>query len=219
MMRLAERMRRFDATDLYVVITKEFCNGRPALTVLDAVLEAGVQLVQLREKDSTDRDLYARALAFRERTRAHNALLIIDDRVDMALAVDADGVHLGEHDLPLEAARRIAPDLILGASSHNLQEALAAQDVGASYVNIGPVFPTQTKRVASGALGPEAIAEIAPRLSIPFTTMGGIKTHNIAEVVRRGARHVAVVTAVTAAPDVCAAARELRALIRDPAIP
>ncbi len=213
-MLLAERMRRFAGADLYVVITEAFCDGRPALTVLDAVLEAGVRLVQLREKDCADRELHARALAFRERTRAYGALLIIDDRVDVALAAGADGVHLGEHDLPLDAARRIGPDLILGASSHNLREALAAQDAGASYVNIGPVFATQTKHVATGAIGPEAIDAIAPRLRIPFTTMGGIKAHNIGEVLRRGARHVAVVTAVTAAPDVCAAARELRALIR-----
>jgi len=213
-MLLAERMRRFAGADLYVVITEAFCDGRPALTVLDAVLEAGVRLVQLREKDRADRELHARALAFRERTQAYGALLIIDDRVDVALAAGADGVHLGEHDLPLDAARRIGPDLILGASSHNLREALAAQDAGASYVNIGPVFATQTKHVATGAIGPEAIDAIAPRLRIPFTTMGGIKAHNIGEVLRRGARHVAVVTAVTAAPDVCAAARELRALIR-----
>ncbi len=213
-MLLDERMRRFADADLYVVITEAFCNGRPALTVLDAVLEAGVRLVQLREKDCADHELHARALAFRERTRAHGALLIIDDRVDVALAAGADGVHLGEHDLPVEAARRIAPDLILGASSHNLPEALAAQDAGASYVNIGPIFATQTKRVPSGALGPGAIDEIAPRLRIPFTTMGGIKAHNIGELLRRGARHIAVVTAVTAAPDVCAAARELRALFR-----
>ncbi|MFO7974606.1 MAG: thiamine phosphate synthase, partial [Candidatus Hydrogenedentota bacterium] len=117
-------------------------------------------------------------------------------------------------DLPLSAARRIAPDLILGASSHNLNEALAAQETGASYVNIGPIFPTQTKSVAVGAVGPAIIDEIVPHLRIPFTTMGGIKAHNIGEVLQRGARHVAVVTAVTAAPDVGAAASELRDLIR-----
>ncbi|HOD49655.1 MAG TPA: thiamine phosphate synthase [Candidatus Hydrogenedentes bacterium] len=210
----AERMRRFADADLYVVITQSFCAGRSALEVLDATLDAGVRLIQLREKDLTDRELYQRALAFRERTGAQGALLIIDDRVDIALAVEADGVHLGEFDLPVAAARRVAPEFILGASSHNLDEALAAQEAGASYVNIGPIFPTQTKSVATGVVGLAMIDTIAPRLRIPFTTMGGIKAGNVSEVLQRGARHVAVVTAVTAAPDVRAAASELRALIR-----
>jgi len=210
-----ERMDRFEESDLYVVITESFCAGRPAMEVLDAVLEAGVTLVQLREKDCADGDLYARACAFRERTKEHDALLIIDDRVDIALAVGADGVHLGEFDLPVTVAREIAPELILGASSHNLDEAVAAQEAGASYVNIGPIFVTQTKTVATGAIGPEMIDAIAPKLHIPFTTMGGIKAHNVGEVLARGARHVAVVTAVTAAENVYEAAKELRVLIRD----
>lgn len=210
----AERMRRFADTDLYVVITEAYCAGRSALSVLEAVLDAGVRLVQLREKDCSERELFTRARAFRDMTRAHDALLVIDDRVEIALAVDADGVHLGEFDLPIEAARRIAPELIIGGSSHSLGEALAAQDAGASYVNIGPIFATQTKSVATGAVGPALIDAISPRLRIPFTVMGGIKAHNMEEVLRRGARHVAVVTAVTAAGDIAAAASELRALIR-----
>lgn len=209
----AARRARLDAADLYVVITAAFCAGRDPLDVLDACLDAGVRLVQCREKELDGAALYRHARAFRERTRAADALLIIDDRVDIALAVGADGVHLGQADLPLEAARRIAPDLILGASSHNLDEATAAQDAGADYVNIGPIFATQTKDVPTGVVGPEMIDAIRPSLRIPFTVMGGIKAHNVAEVLRRGARHPAVVTAVTAAPDPRAAAQELRGII------
>ncbi|MBI5093362.1 MAG: thiamine phosphate synthase [Candidatus Hydrogenedentes bacterium] len=207
------RLARFRDADLYVVITEAFCAGQPALQVLDAVLDAGVRLIQFREKNLDDAELYERALAFREKTRAASALLIIDDRVDIALAVGADGVHLGLSDLPIEAARRIAPELVIGASSHNLEEALAAQAAGAGYVNIGPIFATQTKSVPTGAIGPEAIAAIAPKLSIAFTCMGGIKAHNISQVLAHGARHAAVVTAVTAAPDPRAAAAELRRAI------
>ena len=212
--RAAARMARFHETDLYVVITESFCEGRAALEVLDAVLDAGVRLVQFREKDLEGAELYRRCLAFRERTRHAGALLIIDDRVDVALAVGADGVHLGQTDLPIDAARGVAPELILGASSHDLEQALAAQEAGASYVNIGPIFPTQTKALTTGAVGPDLIDRIAPRLSVPFTCMGGIKAHNIGQVLDRGARHVAVVTAVTAAPDVRAAALELRQAIQ-----
>lgn len=210
----AERVRHFSETDLYVVISGEFCGGRSSLDVLDAVLAASVRLIQLREKNIDDPQLYELGLAFRQKTSAVGALLIVNDRVDIALAVGADGVHLGQSDLPVSAARRIASGLILGVSTHSLDEALAAQSAGADYVNIGPIFPTQTKAVSSGAVGPDMITSISPHLTIPFTVMGGIKLDNIGEVLRRGARRVAVVTAVTAADDVTAATKELRDAIR-----
>lgn len=206
----AERMARFRAADLYVVITAAFCAGRPALEVLDAVLDAGVRLVQCREKDLSDSAYLDHARAFRERTQAAGALLIVDDRLDVALAADADGVHLGLSDLPVADARALGPELIIGASSHNREEAMAAQAAGASYVNIGPIFATKTKNVPTGVVGLEMIEAIAPILQIPFTCMGGIKAHNLKSVLEKGARHAAVVTAVTAAPDPAAAARELR---------
>lgn len=207
-----ERLRAFAAADLYVVITEALCAGRQALDVLKAVLAAGVRLVQLREKERRGRELYELAREFRRRTALAGALLIINDRLDIALAVEADGVHLGQEDLPVAAARRVAPELIIGASSHSLEEALAAQAAGASYVNIGPIFPTGTKPLAN-FLGPEAISRIAPHLTIPWTTMGGITISNIQEVVRRGARHPAVISAVTQAPDPEQAARNLREII------
>ena len=205
-----ERMAVFAKTDLYVVITGAFCSGRAAPEVLAQVLAAGVRLVQLREKDLNDRRLYQLAVEFRRQTAAAGALLIVDDRLDMALAAGADGVHLGQDDLPVSVVRGMAPELIIGASTHSLEEALAAQEAGASYVNIGPIFATQTKSTPMAPLGPEALSLIAPRLRIPWTTMGGINRANIHQVVSRGARHPAVVTAVTAAPDITAAARELR---------
>lgn len=211
-MNLAQRLAAFEKADLYVVITEAFCASRPSLLVLDQVLAAGVSLVQLREKDLEGRDLYELAVAYRRRTAAVGALLIIDDRLDIALAAGADGVHLGQADLPVAAARRVAPELIVGASSHSLEEALAAQEAGAGYVNIGPIFPTATKPEAV-FLGLAAISRIAPRLRIPWSTMGGINQSNIAQVVARGARHPAVMSAVTAAPDIGAAARALREAI------
>jgi len=211
-MNLAQRLSAFEKADLYVVITEAFCAGRPSLSVLEQVLAAGVSLVQLREKDLEGRNLYELAVAYRRRTAAARALLIIDDRLDIALAAGADGVHLGQADLPVAAARRAAPELIVGASSHSLEEALAAQEAGAGYVNIGPIFPTATKPGAV-FLGLEAISRIAPRLRISWSTMGGINQSNIAQVVARGARHPAVMSAVTAAPDIGAAARALRGAI------
>jgi thiamine-phosphate pyrophosphorylase len=207
-------MAAFAETDLYVVITEAFCAGRTALEVLTRALAAGVRLVQLREKELDGRRLYLRAVEFRRLTAAAGALLIVNDRLDIALAAGADGVHLGQDDLPVEAARRIAPQLIIGASTHSLAEALAAQEAGASYVNIGPIFATQTKATPTAPLGLEALDLIPPQLRIPWTTMGGITGSNIGQVVARGARHPAVVTAVTAAPDPTAAARRLREKIQ-----
>ena len=209
-MNLQERMAAFAGSDLYVVITGAFCLGREPSEVLLKALEAGVRLVQLREKDCSDRDLYYRALEFREITAKKNALLLIDDRIDIALAVGADGVHLGQEDLPLEAARRLAPEMIIGCSTHSLDEAVSAQKAGASYVNIGPIFETQSKSGTVTALGPQIIDTVKPHLTIPWTVMGGIKESNIDQVVERGAKHVAVVTAATAADDVGAACAALR---------
>lgn len=206
----ATRAARLRQADLYVVITEAFCAGRSSLEVLHACLDAGVRLVQLREKHLTDRDLFLLARAWREATLRADALFIMDDRVDIALAAGADGVHLGQSDLPLEAARRIAPGLILGASSHTLKQALAAEAEKADYVNIGPIFSTQTKTLTSPPVGPELIDAIGPRLHIPFTCMGGIKPDNVDHVLEKGARIAAVVTAVTAAPDIHAAATDLR---------
>jgi thiamine-phosphate pyrophosphorylase len=211
-MDLARRLAAFERADLYVVITEAFCAGRTSLEVLDRVLAAGVGIVQCREKDLEDRRLYELAVEFRRRTEAAGALLIIDDRVDIALAAGADGVHLGQEDLPVATARGIAPDLVIGASSHSLEEALRAQEAGAGYVNIGPIFSTPTKPAAI-PLGVEAIQRIAPHLRISWSTMGGINQSNIAQVVAQGARHPAVMSAVTAAADVTAAARALRQAI------
>lgn len=212
-MDLATRMARFENADLYVVITETFCAGRSGLEVLDACLRAGVRLFQFREKHLPAAELVRMGEAFADRCREAGALMIMNDRVDIALAIGADGVHLGQDDFPVAAARRIAPDLLVGSSTHDLEEALAAQSAGASYVNIGPIFATQTKDVPTGVVGPEMIDTIRPHLSIPFTCMGGLKAHNLHEVVCRGTRRVAVVTAVTAAPDVYAAAKELRQAI------
>ena len=211
----AQRIERFDASDLYVVITEEFCAGRSSLEILDAVLDAGVTLVQLREKEWEDDQLLERAREFRARTSAAGALLIIDDRIDIALAVQADGVHLGQHDLPTTIARKLAPELLIGVSTHNLEQAHAAVQAGASCINIGPIFATQTKQKTAAPLGPGIVADIAREISVPFSCMGGIKPENIAQVLEQGARHPAVVTAVTAQEDVRQAASALREMIQN----
>jgi thiamine-phosphate pyrophosphorylase len=203
------RRRMFDQVDLYPVTCERLSAGRSDLEVLDAVIRGGGRIIQLREKDCGKGDLYRLALKFREITAQAGILLIINDHVDIALAVEADGVHLGREDLPVAAARRLAPELLIGASSHCLEEALEAQREGADYINIGPIFPTRTKEVTC-FLGPAAIPAIAPHLKVPYTVMGGINDANISQVITAGARRVAVVTAVTQAEDMAEAVASLR---------
>jgi len=199
--------------DLYPVISSEYCRGRPALAVVRAVAEGGARIVQLREKRLGMREYYELALAAREICDAHDLLLIINDHLDLALAVGADGVHLGQDDLPLAVARRLAPDLLLGASTHSRAEALRAQDEGADYVNLGPLFATQTKQVPSPPLGLGILDEVPPLLHIPFTVMGGIKAKHLPELLAHGARRIAMVTEITEADNIAARVRELRGIM------
>lgn len=206
------RMALFAQVDLYPVVTSEFCAGRDPVTVLEAIAAGGARIVQLREKSRCKRDLYDLACRYRDITRHYGMLLVINDAVDLALACDADAVHLGQEDLPLAAARRIAPELILGNSTHNLAEAEAAWRDGADYINIGPVYPTQTKSVPTGAVGLDMVRQVAAKVPLPFSVMGGIKERHLPELLAAGCRRIAMVTEVTQADDITARVRELRAL-------
>lgn len=208
----AERATRLRNADLYLVITSEFCAGRKVTEVLEAAGRAGVKLVQLREKSLDKRALYPLALQFRDLCNEFGIQMIMNDHVDLALACGADGVHLGQSDLPIEAARRIAPDLLIGRSTHSVQQALEAESEGADYVNLGPIYPTGTKQTPVHPLGLDIIKEAAPRLKIPFTVMGGIKERHIPELLAHGARIIAMVTEMTQAPDIEQRGRDLRSL-------
>ncbi|MDD3703989.1 MAG: thiamine phosphate synthase, partial [Victivallaceae bacterium] len=177
-----ERIAAFETSDIYPVISSEFCNGRDPLMILRAVAAAGAKLVQLREKNLTKKDLYELGVEYRKITFEYHMLLIVNDHTDLALALNADGVHLGQDDLPLNAAQKIAPELLFGVSTHNPEEAVEAVRDGAGYINIGPIYPTGTKQVNCGAVGTEMIRQIAPALPIPFSVMGGIKSKHIQEL-------------------------------------
>lgn len=211
------RMQRFRDAGIYLVTSSALSSGRSTTGIVKAALDAGIRLVQLREKDMPLPAFLDLALEVREITDRCGAILIINDRLDVAMACRADGVHLGQDDFPVHAARRLAPDMIIGASSHDVAEAVAAQRSGASYVNIGPLFPTKTKDWTSAFLGIEGLDRIRHNISIPFTVMGGIKAQHIPDLVRHGARTIAVVTAITAAPDPGQAATELLTVYREAA--
>ena len=210
---LAERLAAFEACSLYPVVSSEFCAGRSVTEVVAAIASGGAKIVQLREKHRSDADLFALARACRKITEAAGMLLIIDDRLDIALASGADGVHLGQEDLPVAEARKLAPELLIGSSTHNSSEVAAAQAAGTGYLNIGPIYPTNTKSVSCGALGVDMLKQLAPLVKCPFSVMGGIKARHLPELCRCGAKHIAMVTEITTAPDIAGKVRELLAEI------
>ncbi len=208
-----ERVERFTNIDIYPVISSEFTLERDVLDVLRQIAAGGAKIVQLREKNMTKREILALAREYRRITSEYDMLLMINDHLDIALAVGADGVHLGQDDLPVRVARELAPDLLLGCSTHNFEEIEEAEDSGASCINIGPIFTTNTKAVNCGALGIDYLKQAASRTKLPFSVMGGIKEQHIPELLAAGASRIAMVTEITQAPDITARVRKLRSLM------
>ena len=211
---LQTRLAAFEASTLYPVVSSEFCAGRSVAEVIAAIADGGAKIIQLREKHRSDADLFALANQVRAITNRYDMLLIIDDRLDIALACGADGVHLGQDDLPVAEARRLAPELLIGSSTHNAAEIVSAQQAGTGYLNIGPIYPTRTKSVACGALGVPLFTELKELVHCPFSVMGGIKAHHLPELRALGAKHIAMVTEITTAPDITGKVKELLQLWR-----
>lgn len=195
---------------LYVVTDQSLSRGRDFVTVVENAIDGGAGAIQLRAKHLGKRELLAVARDIRTLTQKHGVTFFINDHLDIALACEADGCHLGQDDFPIDEARRIVgTGFLLGASTHNVEQALYAEAQGASYVNVGPVFATKTKETSCAPVGVELITRVKERLKIPQTCMGGINSSNVHEVILAGAERVAVVSAVVAADDVKAAARNL----------
>jgi thiamine-phosphate pyrophosphorylase len=166
-------------------------DSRNIENAVSAILEAGIRWVQYREKNKTKKEIFFYALKLREITWHFNACFIVNDYADIALAVDADGVHLGQEDLPLKEARRIMGNKIIGISTHNLQEAIEAERGGADYIGFGSIFPTTTKDDAS-VQGLDALRKAKDSVKIPVIAIGGINTDNVKSVFDAGCDGVAV---------------------------
>ena len=200
----------------YLVTQRSRSAGRSTEAVVEAALAGGVDVVQLREKDRDARERYRLGRRLRELTSEAGVPLIVNDRVDLAAAVDADGVHLGQSDLPVEVAReQLGPGATVGCSASTVAEAEAAQAAGADYLGCGAVYGTDSKDVrdAKDGIGPERIREIARAVDVPVVGIGGIDADNAAPVVEAGAIGVAVISAITAADDPERATRELRGTV------
>lgn len=210
-----QRLEKFQReVSLYPVACEKLARGRSDREWLAAVLAGGARIVQLRDKGADDRTLYEKARFFRRETEAVGALFIVNDRVDIALMTGADGVHLGNNDLPAEEVRKLAPELLIGVSANTEDQAASAAARGASYYNIGPLFPTETKAGLSEFLGAGAVKTFGRRSTLPFTVMGGIKIEHVRELTALGVRRIAVVTAITQAEDMAEETRRWIKAIR-----
>jgi thiamine-phosphate pyrophosphorylase len=187
---------------LYAILDPEQIKGRAIEKVLHDLLHAGVKLIQLRAKALAARDFLAVANIVRSETAAHNCRLIVNDRVDIAMACNADGVHLGQDDLPLQAGRKLLGNKIIGISTHDIEQAEQAQRDGADYIGFGPMFGTQTKDTGYSARGIDMLKEIRAAVAVPIVAIGGITEDNVRQVWQAGADSAAIISDVLGAADI-----------------
>ena len=202
------------ARGLYGFTGEPFARGRTAVEIVEALLAGGARVIQYREKQKIPRQCLADCLRIRERTRAKGATFIVNDRPDIALLCDADGVHLGQDDLPVRDVRRlVGPRMLIGASTHHPEQLARAAAEGADYVGVGPLFATQTKAGVGPPVGLAYLDDAVKNSPLPFVAIGGIKRSHIPELLHHGARAIAMVTEILDVEDIAGRVREILHLL------
>lgn len=203
--------------DLYVILDPSLRPDRSLIDVLKAAAEGGARIFQYRNKTASMKDAYAEALPLRNTARELGALFIVNDRCDLALAVDADGVHLGQDDLPYADARKIlGPGRTIGLSTHNVAQVIETERLKPDYIGFGPIFKPGSKRDHDPVVGLEGLKNIRLLTSLPIFAIGGIQAGQVHSVMQAGANGIAVISAVLDAPDVTKAVRNLIAQMPRP---
>jgi len=201
---------------LYVVTDEKLSNGLTHSEIARLALEGGADVIQLRDKEMEGRKLLGHALQIRKLTRKTGALFIVNDRLDIALASKADGIHLGQEDMPVRAARKLCPKrFIIGVTAHDVAESVRAEKEGADYIGLSPIFQTGSKSDAGTACGVAMIRNVKAKVWIPVVAIGGISLSNAREVLDAGADGLAVISAVVSHKDVTGAARRLKEIISE----
>jgi thiamine-phosphate pyrophosphorylase len=196
--------------NLYLVTDRGILGGRDIFTSVEAAIKGGVSLVQLREKEGSSLDFYNTALKMKVLTKKYGIPLIINDRLDVALAIDADGLHIGQEDLPIKAARKLlGRNKILGYSVFDVETAVYGAANGADYLGAGPIYPTGSKADAAAPIGIENLKKIIAGVTIPVVGIGGIGSENIREVKLAGAAGVSLISAILGSRDIEKASRSL----------
>lgn len=192
-------------TGIYGITAERFSLGRSNIEVVEAMIRGGIRVIQYREKRHQKDycDILGECRSIREITSKHGVVFIINDYVDIAMLVDADGVHVGQEDLPVQEVRRLlGPEKIIGLSTHSPAQAQEAELQGADYIGVGPIFATQTKENVCAPVGLGYLEHVVTNSSLPFVAIGGIKQHNISQVVERGAKTICLVTEIVGAEDI-----------------
>ena len=201
---------------LYLVTDRSHSLGRPLNEVVEAAIKGGVTMVQLREKDCSGKEFYELAMQMKTLLRPHKIPLIINDRLDIALACDAEGIHIGQDDIPYPVVRRLmGKDKIIGLSVENIEDAMEANNLDVDYIGISPVFSTQTKTDTASALGLNGVKEITQISKHPSVGIGGINRSNAKDIILAGADGISVVSAIMSANDPMLAASELRRIVNE----
>ena len=208
---MRERLKNFLAGGIYAILSEEHSAGRSNIEVAGLLLQAGVRVIQYREKEKKARAMLEECRTLRDMTGRANATFIINDHVDVALLCHADGVHVGQEDLPVANVRELlGPDKIIGLSTHGPDQARAARASGVvDYIGVGPIFSTTTKKDVCDPVGFEYLDYVVKNIDLPFVAIGGIKEHNLAHVRERGARMVCMVTEIVGAEDILAKTQTL----------
>jgi thiamine-phosphate pyrophosphorylase len=200
--------RSYSLSGLYIILDPSVCPARPLVDVLTTAAEAGASLFQYRNKTASMKDAYVEALALRQAAAKAGVLFIINDRCDLALAVDADGVHLGQGDLPLDLAKKVmGPDKLIGISTHNPDQVREATAGKPDYLGFGPIFKPGSKQGHDPVVGLEGLRAMRSLTSLPVFAIGGIQIDQAGEVMRAGANGVAIISAILKAPDISLAVK------------
>ena len=209
-------MPRLHLPPLYAILDPQQTKGRSANAIGRELLKGGATMLQLRAKAMSPRDFLQLARETRALTRSHGCRFIVNDRVDIALACDVDGVHLGQDDLPLHAARKLMGETIIGISTHDLEQAKEAEHGGADYIGFGPMFGTTTKATGYRARGLEMLRQVRVAVTIPIVAIGGITESNVKEVWEAGAESAAIISDILGADDVADKVGRILALRQAP---
>ena len=202
-----------DETDLYALTDSRLSLGRPLEYVAEELLRSGVRILQYREKKFPASKMLEECRVLRELTNKYGACFIVDDHVDIAMLSGADGVHVGQDDLPVwEVRKLVGPDMIIGLSTHSPEQAKKAVKAGADYIGVGPIFATRTKEDVADPVGLEYLEWVAANIKLPFVAIGGIKAANIGDVRKRGGYCAALVSELVGSEDIAAKITELREL-------
>lgn len=201
-------------TDLYCITSQKHSQGRSNIEVVKEMIASGIKVIQYREKKQKMIYKYKECKIIRKMTKKAGVALIVNDEPCLALAVQAEGVHIGQEDLPLKEVRKIVGNkMLIGLSTHSPKQAIEAKKIGADYIGVGPLFPTETKEDVCSATGLEYLDYIVKNIDIPFVAIGGIKERNIHLVKERGAQTICLVTEIVGANNIKKKIRNLREVL------